>query len=137
DEALGLCVRAIAEATPSVITSTVPIEPVSATVTAVARLEAGSFVGEALAPMEADATAMRIRVCVVNAGGDGVPGAGVEVSTEGWRSDPRTTEDDGCYEFADFTQELECTVALTHLPCVPVQVVTRWGTKIQVHFVER
>ena len=137
DEALGLCVRAIAEATPSVITSTVPIEPVSATVTAVARLEAGSFVGEALAPMEADATAMRIRVCVVNAGGDGVPGAGVEVSTEGWRSDPRTTEDDGCCEFADFTQELECTVALTHLPCVPVQVVTRWGTKIQVHFVER
>jgi tetratricopeptide (TPR) repeat protein len=137
DEARGLCVRAIAEATPSVITSTVPMEPVMATVTAVAPPGAGTFVGQTVASEEADATAMRILVCVVDARGDGVSGTGVEVSAEAWRPDPKTTEGDGCCEFAGFTQEGEFTVALTELPCVPVEVVTSWGTETQVHFVER
>jgi hypothetical protein len=107
------------------------------TATAVVPPEAGSFVGEALSQNEADATAMRIKVCVVDARGDGVPGASVEISAEDWRSDPKTTEDDGCCELAGLTQESEFTVALTDLPCVPVQVVTKWGTETQVRFVER
>lgn len=137
-EALNLCVRAIAEATPSAVASAVPTEEaIAATATGVPLADVGTFVGQFLGHTEADPTAMRIRVCVVNVDGEAVPGAGVEVSAEGWRSDPRTTEADGCCEFAPLMQELEFTVELTELTCVPVQVTTRWGTEAQVGFVER
>jgi tetratricopeptide (TPR) repeat protein len=136
-EALNLCVQAIAEATPSMAASVAVTEVVTATATSVPTAEAGSFVGQLLRYAEADATAMRISVCVVDAGGAAVPGTGVEVSTEGWRSDPRTTEADGCCQFAGLMQESVFTVELTALRCVPVQVTTRWGTEAQVSFVER
>jgi tetratricopeptide (TPR) repeat protein len=137
-EALNLCVQAIAEATPSAVASAVPTEEaIAATVTGVPLADVGTFDGQFLGWTEADPTAMRIRVCVVNADGEAVPGTGVEVSAEGWRSDPSTTEADGCCEFAPLMQELEFTVELTDLRCVPVQVATRRGTEAQVSFVER
>jgi tetratricopeptide (TPR) repeat protein len=136
-EALNLCVQAVAEASPSVVASAVPTATVTATATGAPVGEAGSFVGQFLGYDEADPTAMRIRVCVANASGQAVPGTGVEVSTEGWRSDPSATEADGCCEFAGLTQELVFTVELTELKCVPVQVSTRWGTEAQVRFVQR
>jgi hypothetical protein len=87
--------------------------------------------------MDADATEMRIRVCVLDSQGLGVPGTGVEISAEGWRSDSSTTEADGCCEFAGLMQELDFTVELTDLRCVPFQVATIWGTEAQVNLVER
>jgi hypothetical protein len=60
----------------------------------------------------------------------------VEISAQGWRSDPRATDAEGCCEFAGLTEELEFTVELTDLPSIPVQVVTRWGTETLVNFVE-
>jgi tetratricopeptide (TPR) repeat protein len=136
-EALDLCVQAIAEATPSLVASVVPTAAIAATATAVSLSDVGTFVGQFLGWTEADPTAMRIGVCVVNADGEAVFGTGVEVSAEGWRSDPSTTEADGCCEFAGLMQELEFTVELAELRCVPVQVTTRWGTEAQVSFVER
>jgi tetratricopeptide (TPR) repeat protein len=130
-EALDLCVQAIADATPSAVASAAP------TATGVPLADVGTFVGQFLGHTEADPTAMRIRVCVVNVDGEAVPGTGVEVSAEDWRSGPSTTEADGCCEFAGLMQELEFTVELTELRCVPVQVTTRWGTEAQVSFVER
>ena len=137
DEARDLCVRAIVEATPSVDPSVVLTETITATVTSVAPPSEGSFVGEFLVHSEADDTEMRIRVCVVSLAGQGVPGAGVEITAQGWRSDPRATNADGCCEFAGLTEESEFTVELTDLPSIPVQVVTRWGTETLVNFVER
>ena len=136
DEARDLCVRAIVEATPTVDPSVVLTETITATVAPVAPPSEGSFVGEFLGQSEADDTEMSIRVCVVSLARQGVPGAGVEISAQGWRSDPRTTDADGCCEFAGLTEELEFTVELTDLPSIPVQVVTRWGTETLVNFVE-
>ena len=136
-EALSLCVQAIAEATPSAVASAVPTAAIAATATGVPLADVGTFVGQFLGHTEADPTAMRIRVCVVNVDGEAVPGTGVEVSAEGWRSDPSTTEANGCCEFAGVMQELVFTVELTELRCVPVQVSARWGTEAQVSFVER
>jgi tetratricopeptide (TPR) repeat protein len=136
-EALSLCVQAIAEASPSAIASAVATEAITATATAVPLAEAGTYTGEFLGWTEADPTAMRIRVCVLNADGEVVAGTPVEVSLEGWRSGPGTTEADGCREFAGLMQESEFTVELTALRCVPFQVTTRWGTEAQVSFVER
>ena len=137
DEARDLCVRAIVEATPTVDPSVVVTETITATVTPVAPPSEGGFVGEFLGHSEADDTEMRIRVCVVSLAGQGVPGAGVEISAQGWRSDPRATDAEGCCEFAGLTEELEFTVELTDLPSIPVQVVTRWGPETLVNFVER
>lgn len=136
-EALSLCVQAIEEATPSAVASAVPTEVITATSTAVPLAEAGTYTGQFLGWTEADPTAMRIRVCVLNADGEVVPGTPVEVSLEGWRSGPSTTEADGCCEFAGLMQELEFTVELTELRCVPFRVTTRWGTEAEVSFVER
>jgi len=136
-EALSLCVQAIADATPSAVASAVPTAAIAATTTGVALIDEGTFVGQFLGHVEADPTAMRIRVCVVNADGEAVAGTAVEVSLEGWRSGPSTTEADGCCEFAGLMQELEFTVELTELRCVPYQVTARRGTEAQVSFVER
>jgi tetratricopeptide (TPR) repeat protein len=137
DEARDLCVRAITEAPATETPLEEPVEVVTATVTAPAPLPEGSFVGEFLGYAETDVTEMRIRVCVVNSAGEGVPGAGVEIAAYGWRSDPQMTEIDGCCDFAGLTQELEFTVGLTDLPCDPARAVTRWGTEARVDFSER
>jgi len=136
-EALGFCVQAIEEATPSAVASAGPTEVITATSTAVPLAEAGTYIGQFLGWREADPTAMRIRVCVLDRDGELVSGTPVEVSLEGWRSGPSTTEADGCCEFAGLLQESEFTVELTALRCVPVQVTSRWGTEAQVSFLER
>jgi hypothetical protein len=136
-EALSLCVRAIEEATPSATASAAPAAAITATSTTIPLAEAGTYTGQFLGWTEADPTAMRIRVCVLDRDGELVPGTPVEVSLEGWRSGPITTEADGCCEFAGLLQESEFTVELTELRCVPVQVTSRWGTEAQVSFLER
>ena len=137
DEARELCVRAITEAPATETPLDEPTEVVTATVTAPDPRAEGGFVGEFLGYTETDVTEMRIRVCVVNLAGEAVPGAAVEISAYGWRSDPQMTEVDGCCDFAGLTQELEFTVGLTDLPCDPARAVTRWGTEARVDFSER
>jgi len=137
DQARDLCLLAIAEATPSEVAPGAPALPLTTTVTPISSSDPGGFMGELVGRMEADATEMRIRVCVLDSEGVGVAGTGVEVSAEGWRSDSSTTETDGCCEFAGLMQQLDFTVELTDLRCVPFQVATIWGTEAQVNFVER
>jgi len=136
-EARDLCVRAIVEAPPTETALEEPSGVVTATVTVPTPMPEGSFVGEFLGYAEADPTEMRIRVCVVDAAGQRVPGAGVDIAAYGWRSDPQMTEIDGCCDFAGLTQELEFTVGLTDLPCESAQAVARWGTEARVDFSER
>jgi tetratricopeptide (TPR) repeat protein len=133
DDARELCVRAIAEATPSPISSA---EPVSTT-NVVSPEVAGRFVGQFLGYEDVDVTEMRIRVCVFDASGSEVPGAWVGISAHDWRADPKEVEADGCCEFAGLTEELGFVVELAGLPCDPVQITTRWGKEAQVNFVER
>ncbi len=137
DEARELCVQAIMEATPSAVASAVPEQPISTTVSVVTPQAGGRFVGEFLGYAEADETAMRIRVCVIDASGRGVAGARVEISAYSWRPDPLEADSDGCCEFAGLTQELGFAVHLTQLRCEPVQITTRWGKEAQVNFIER
>jgi tetratricopeptide (TPR) repeat protein len=137
DEARELCVRAIVEATPSAAASVVPEQPISTTVSIVTPEATGRFLGAFLGYADADETAMRIRVCVLDASLRGVAGAQVEISAHAWRSDPLETDSDGCCEFAGLTQELDFTVELTELPSEPVQITTRWGKEAQVDFMER
>jgi tetratricopeptide (TPR) repeat protein len=134
DEARELCVRAIAEATPSRMAT---VEPISATMSVVSPEVAGRFVGQFLGYEDVDITEMRIRVCVFDASGSEVLGAWVEISAHDWRSDAKEVEADGCCEFAGLTQDLEFVVELAGLPCDPVQITTRWGKEAQVNFVER
>lgn len=137
DRAHELCVEAIAAMTPSAALSAVPTESVTPATTAAPSTSVAAFVGEFLGYVEADTTEMRIKVCLISGQGVGVPGVEVEISANGWRGDPRVSEADGCCEFAGLTQELEFTVALIELPCVPVQVSSRWGAEAEVNFVER
>lgn len=134
DDARELCVRAIAEATPSPLASA---EPISTTMSVVSPEAEGRFVGQFLGYADADVTEMRIRVCVFDATGSGVTGAWVEVSAHDWKSDPKEVGTDGCCEFAGLTRELGFIVELAGLPCDPVQITTRWGKEAQVSFVER
>jgi tetratricopeptide (TPR) repeat protein len=132
-----LCVRAIAETSPTAEASAAPVQPVSTTVSTVSPEAEGRFVGDFVGYEETDLTAMRVRVCVFDAAGLEVPGAGVWISAQGWRSDPKEAGSDGCCEFAGLTQETGFTVELTELPCVPVQIATKWGKEAQVNFIER
>jgi tetratricopeptide (TPR) repeat protein len=137
ENARELCVRAIAEASPSAQAPVAPMQPVSTTVSTVSPEAEGRFVGDFVGYEETDLTAMRISVCVIDAAGLEVPGAGVWISAQGWRSDPQEAGSDGCCEFAGLTQETGFTVELTELPCVPVQITTKWGKEAQVSFIER
>ncbi len=137
DQALDLCVQAIAEATPTEGASGEPTQPSTNTAAPVSTPHTASFEGEIVGRAGADATEMRIRVCVLDGEGRGVPGTGVELSAHDWRSDPRLTDADGCYCFAGLAQELEFEVKLADLLCVPLRVATKWGTETQVEFVER
>ena len=136
DRAHELCVDVIAAMTPSAAPSVVPAESVTPATTAAPSTSVPVFVGEFLGYAEADTTEMRIKVCIIDAQGVAVPGVEVEISANGWRADPRVSEADGCCEFAGLRQELEFTVALTELPCIPVQVSSTWGAEAQVNFVE-
>jgi hypothetical protein len=113
------------------------VEPISATMSVVSPEVAGRFVGQFLGYEDVDITEMRIRVCVFDASGSGVPGAWVGISAHDWTSEPKEVEADGCCEFAGLTEDLEFVVELAGLPCDPVQIETRWGKEAQVNFVER
>jgi tetratricopeptide (TPR) repeat protein len=134
DDARELCVRAIAETTPSPMASA---EAISTTTSVVSPEVAGRFVGEFLGYADIDVTEMRIRVCVFDSSGSELSGALVGISAHDWRPDPKEVEADGCCEFAGLTQELGFVVELAGLPCDPVQITTRWGKEAQVNFVER
>lgn len=137
DEAGELCVEAVSAATPSVVPTAFPTQPIAPTATLVRSATAGSYVGEFVGYAEADATEMRIRVRVINAQGRRVAGVEVGISAYGWQGDPKATDAEGYCEFAGLTQELEFTLKLTQLPCTPFQVRAQRGKVAQVDFVER
>jgi tetratricopeptide (TPR) repeat protein len=136
DEARELCVEAVSVPTPSLVSSVVPTQAITSTATAAPSPAVQGYVGEFLGYADADATQMGIRVQVVSAEGQGVPGVELEISAYDWH-DAKVTDAEGYCEFAGLTQELEFTVRLTQLPCTPFQVVTQWGKVAQVDFVER
>jgi tetratricopeptide (TPR) repeat protein len=136
DQARDLCLQAIAGATPSPVASSEPALSTTTTLTPVPPSHPGEFVGQFVDRSPADATEMRIRVCVLDHRGVGMRDTGVELSSYGWRSDTMFTGDDGCCRFAGLTRELEFEVRLIQLPCVPIRVKTQWGTEAQVEFVE-
>jgi tetratricopeptide (TPR) repeat protein len=137
DRARELCLRAIEEATPSTPASAGTTQVITPALTAASSPIVEGFAGELLGYIETDATEMRVRVCVLDSRGRGVPGTGVELSAQEWRSDAIVTEADGCCRFAGLTEELAFEVGLTDLPCVPLVIATKWGTETQVKFVER
>ncbi len=134
DEARELCAKAISAATPSVIPAAMPTQPTIPTVASSPLVRV--YVGESAGYVEADETAVRIRVHVINALGDGMSGVEVEISAYDWR-DTAVTDADGYCEFAGLNQQMEFTLILTQLSCTPVQVSTRLGSAAQVNFVER
>ncbi len=137
DDARELCVEAISATTPAADATVTATPAITSTATSPPSTLVWDYDGESTGYVETDPTAMRIRVHVINAQGEEVPGVEVGISAQGWQGDPKVTNADGFCEFAGLTQELEFTVTLTQLPCDPVQVSTRWGTEAQVMFVER
>lgn len=136
DEARQLCVEAVSAATPSVIPTAMPTQPTTPTGTVAPSPSVHVYIGEFAGYIEADETAVRIRVHVINAQGEGMSGLEVEISAYDWRV-MAVTDADGYCEFAGLNQQMEYTLILTQLICTPVQVPTRWGTEAQVNFVER
>jgi len=136
DEARQLCVEAVSAATPSVIPTAMPTQPTTPTGTVAPSPSVHVYIGEFAGYIEADETAVRIRVHVINSQGEGMSGLEVEISAYDWR-DMAVTDADGYCEFAGLNQQMEYTLILTQLICTPVQVATRWGTEAQVNFVER
>lgn len=137
DGARQLCVEAISAATPVATTTTAPAEPVTPTASATYSAIPEGYVGEFAGYADADPTAMRISVRVVDAQGQGVPEVEVRISAYGWQADGKVTDGYGYCEFAGLNQELEFMVTLTELTCEPVQVSTRWGKEALVNFVQR
>ena len=66
-----------------------------------------AYLGQFLGYADADATEMRIRVCVINARGEGVPGTQVEISAYDWQAEPGVTDAEGCCPFAGLTRQLD------------------------------
>ena len=97
---------------------------------------AGTFVGEFKGYTDISSRDAQVRGRLIDANGNGVPGKAVKIQAFDW-STVATTGGDGVFGFEALNQELVFTLTLIDLPHEPVEVLTQFGKRAEVDFVQQ
>ena len=96
----------------------------------------GTFVGQFLGYADIASRDAQVRGRLIDANGNGVSGKAVKIQAFDW-STLATTGGDGAFGFEALNQELTFTLTLVDLPHEPVEVLTQFGKRAEVDFVQQ
>ena len=113
-----------------------PVGPIGTPAAETTPAPTGTYVGQFLGYDEIASRDAQVRGRIVDAAGNGVPGQAVKIQAFDW-STFATSGSDGAFGFEALNQELTFTLTLVDLPHEPVEVLTQFGKRAKVDFIQQ